>query len=208
MIHELIYILLHLDTQLQTLVTQYGIWIFVALFLIIFCETGLVVTPILPGDSMLFAIGMLSMPHLFEFTLLLILAAILGNTTNYWIGRWVRHKIIEQKEHRFIKLDYLKQGHAFYEKHGAAAIIFSRFIPIIRTMVPFIAGVSTMNHRHYQALNIVSAILWVGGIVALGHTFGNIPVVKQNFNSVILTIIVLSLLPGLIKLWQKLRKTR
>ncbi|MBI4971072.1 MAG: DedA family protein [Candidatus Omnitrophica bacterium] len=192
---------LHLDKYLNQLVTDYGAWSYGVLFLIVFCETGLVVTPVLPGDSLLFAsgalaaIGQLDPLHLF---FLLAAAAALGNSTNYWIGRFVGPKVFHYERSRFFNKKYLDQTHRFYEKHGGKTIVIAQFMPIIRTFAPFVAGIGSMSYARFLAFNIAGIILWISICLFSGYFFGNIPVVKQNFTLVILGIIAVSLIPAVI----------
>lgn len=191
--------ILHIDAHLLELTNTYGIWIYVILFVIVFCETGLVVTPFLPGDSLLFATGaIIALPgselNLFLMAIVIMVAAIIGDATNYYIGKSVGIKIFSIKS-RFIKKEYLDRTHEFYEKHGGKTIIYARFIPIIRTFAPFVAGIGTMNYSRFFTFNVVGAILWVVLFLGAGYLFGNIPLIKDNFSLVILTIIAVSLLP-------------
>jgi membrane-associated protein len=201
-------IVLHLDKHLTELVATYHIWMYAILFLIIFCETGLVVTPFLPGDSLLFAIGALAAVdqtgtlHAPVIWLLLVLAAILGNETNFRIGRIVGPRAFSGNI-RWLKHDYLLRTHAFYEKHGGKTIILSRFIPIIRTFAPFVAGVGYMERRHFAAYNFLGGFLWVTAFIWGGYLFGNVPVVKNNFGFVTIGIVVVSVLPVV---WGLLRR--
>jgi len=191
--------ILHIDAHLLELTNTYGIWIYVIIFVIVFCETGLVVTPFLPGDSLLFATGaIIALPgselNLFLMAIVIIVAAIIGDATNYYIGKTLGVKIFSIKS-RFIKKEYLDKTQAFYEKHGGKTIIYARFIPIIRTFAPFVAGIGTMNYSRFFTFNVVGAILWVVLFLGAGYLFGNIPLIKNNFSLVILIIIVASLLP-------------
>lgn len=188
---------LHLDTHLADITSRYGTWTYAILFLIVFCETGLVVTPFLPGDSLLFAAGAISALGTldpFLLAVLLVIAAIIGDTVNYWVGSWVGPRAFSG-ELRFLKKEYLDRTHAFYERHGGKTIILARFVPIIRTFAPFVAGVGAMTYSRFLLYNVVGAILWVGLFVPIGYFFGNLPQVKENFSLVILGIILLSVLP-------------
>ena len=194
---RIIDLFLHLDQYLGQLISQYGVWTHLILFLIVFCETGLVVTPFLPGDSLLFAAGTfaaLGALDLWLIVLLLIIAAIVGDTVNYWIGAYIGPRAFKG-DIRFLRREYLERTHAFYEKHGGKTIILARFVPIIRTFAPFVAGVGAMSYPKFIVYNVVGAVLWVGLFVLGGYFFGNIPVVRKNFTLVILAIIVLSVLP-------------
>lgn len=194
-------IVLHLDRHLAALIADYGVWVYGILFLIVFCETGLVVTPFLPGDSLLFATGALAATGAMDPVLLgglLILASFTGDNTNYWIGRFVGPKVFSRMESRFLNRKHLDQTHRFYERHGGKAVILARFFPIIRTFAPFVAGVGTMLYPRFLAFSVVGGAAWVGGLVGGGYFFGNIPIVKQNFTLVVFGIIFLSLMPAFI----------
>jgi membrane-associated protein len=195
-------IFLHLDRHMDVLIQNYGMWTYLILFLVIFCETGLVVTPVLPGDSLLFAAGALAAGTTLDVGLLfglLSVAAIAGNTTNYWIGYYIGPKIFHKQNVRFLNKEYLDRTHKFYEKHGGKTIVIARFLPIIRTFAPFVAGLGFMNHWRFSLYNVAAGIAWVGIFVVGGYYFGNLPVVKQNFSFVILAIITISVLPGVIE---------
>lgn len=200
-IQYLVDLFLHLDKHLHEIITQYGTLTYVILFGVIFAETGLVFTPFLPGDSLLFAagtfaaIGSLNVHLLF---LLLTIAAILGDTVNYWIGNYFGPKVFEKKI-RFLKKEHLEKTHQFYEKHGGKTIIIARFIPIIRTFAPFVAGVGAMTYSKFILFNIVGGVLWCALFVYGGYFFGNLPIVKNNFSIVIVVIIFISILPGIIE---------
>ena len=188
---------LHLDEHLNQIVTTYGVWTHLILFAIVFAETGLVVTPFLPGDSLLFAAGALAAIGSLDVWLLVVLlvgAAILGDTVNYWVGAWIGPRAFSGNV-RFLRKDYLDRTHAFYEKHGGKTIILARFVPIIRTFAPFVAGVGAMSYPKFITYNIVGAMLWVGLFVPMGYFFGNMPTVKENFSLVILAIIAISVMP-------------
>jgi membrane-associated protein len=188
---------LHLDQHLNEIVTTYGVWTHLILFAIVFAETGLVVTPFLPGDSLLFAAGALAAIGSLDLWLLVALligAAILGDTVNYWVGAWIGPRAFSGNV-KFLRKDYLDRTHAFYEKHGGKTIILARFVPIIRTFAPFVAGVGAMSYPKFITYNIVGAVLWVGLFVPLGYFFGNMPTVKENFSLVILAIIAISVMP-------------
>jgi membrane-associated protein len=188
---------LHLDAHLNQIVTTYGVWTHLILFAIVFAETGLVVTPFLPGDSLLFAAGALAAIGSLDLWLLVALligAAILGDTVNYWVGAWIGPRAFSGNV-KFLRKDYLDRTHAFYEKHGGKTIILARFVPIIRTFAPFVAGVGAMSYPRFIVYNITGAVLWVGLFVPLGYFFGNMPTVKENFSLVILAIIAISVMP-------------
>jgi membrane-associated protein len=200
LIHWFVDIVLHLDKHLVELLTNYGFWVYLILFVIVFAETGLVVTPFLPGDSLLFAAGALaavdtsgtlSAPLL---SLTLIIAAVAGNTTNYHIGRWIGPAAFSGKI-RFLKVEYLRRTEAFFLKYGSVAIVSSRFVPILRTCAPFVAGIGRMPYGRFQAYNIFGGAAWVLLMTWAGFFFGNIPFVKQNFGLVTIGIIVVSLIP-------------
>jgi len=195
-------ILLHLDRHLDLLIRNYGVWTYAILFLIIFLETGLVVTPFLPGDSLLFAGGTFAALGSLDARWLVIslsIAAIAGDTVNYWIGYTVGPKVFNKQKSRFLNKEHLYRTHRFYEKYGGKTIILARFIPIIRTFAPFVAGIGSMTYRRFILYNISGGIAWVVIFVLGGYLFGNIPVVKQNFSLVIFAIIILSVLPGIVE---------
>jgi membrane-associated protein len=198
-IAKLLNILLHLNLYLGQVADSYGSWIYAILFLIIFSETGLVVTPFLPGDALLFTVGTLTAQNgplnLPIIIILLTVAGILGHTTNYWIGNSIGQRLFSNSRSRIFKRKHLEQTHAFYERHGAKTIMLSRFIPLIRTFAPFVAGMGSMSYRKFFAYNVIGAVVWVFGIVLLGHFFGNIPYVQKNFSLVILAIVVISMIP-------------
>jgi membrane-associated protein len=201
-IEALFEILLHLDKHLDLVIRTYGIWTYAILFLIIFLETGLVVTPFLPGDSLLFAGGTFAALGSLDAKWLIIslsIAAIAGDTVNYWIGHLVGPKVFHKEKSRLLNKEHLYRTHRFYEKYGGKTIILARFIPIIRTFAPFVAGVGSMTYRRFILYNISGGIAWVVIFVLGGYLFGNIPVVKQNFSLVIFAIIILSILPGIVE---------
>jgi len=209
LIHHLIDFVLHLDTHLGAMIQQYGGWTYVILFVIIFCETGLVVTPFLPGDSLLFAIGTFAARgdlNLATVIILLSVAAIIGDTLNYWIGSYIGPKAFHYENSRFFKREHLVRTHEFYEKHGGKTIIFARFMPIIRTFAPFVAGIGKMSYGKFLSYNVIGGILWIVLLTLCGYFFGNIPVVKKNFTLVIFAIIIISFVPGIIE-YLRQRKT-
>jgi len=209
-IKDVIDLFLHLDTHLQTVIQNYGTWTYVILFFIIFCETGLVVTPILPGDSLLFAAGAFAATGSLDLAWLLILltvAAVLGDAVNYAIGHFMGPKVFSQPDSRFLKREYLDRTHQFYEKYGGKTIIIARFVPIVRTFAPFVAGVGSMTYAKFASYNVVGGLLWVGVCVLAGYAFGNIPVVQENFTLVILGIIFVSILPGIIEFLRQRQQT-
>lgn len=194
-------LILHLDKHLAVLIADYGTWVYAILFLIVFCETGLVVTPFLPGDSLLFVTGAFAASGALSaetLVLLLVSASFLGDNTNYWIGRFIGPKVFQRENSRFLNPKHLEQTHQFYERHGGKTIVLARFFPIIRTFAPFVAGVGKMDYRQFLAYSLAGGIAWVGSLVMAGYFFGNIPFIKQNLTLVIFGIIGLSLLPGVI----------
>ena len=202
-------ILLHLDKYLGIMIQTMGIWSYVIIFLIIFCETGLVVTPVLPGDSLLFAIGTFAALGSFDITIVLILltiAATAGDTVNYWIGNYLGPKVFHYEDSRFLKKKHLERTHEYYEKHGGKTIIIARFIPIIRTFAPFVAGIGSMTYGKFLSYNVVGGILWIFSLTLAGYFFGNIQVVRKNFSLVIIAIVVLSVMPGVIEYLRQRRK--
>lgn len=201
--------IIHIDKHLTEIIAIFGAWTYIILFLIIFIETGLVVTPFLPGDSLLFVVGAFSAAGALNVELsaiLLIIAALTGNTVNYFIGKFIGQKIL-QKNSRFIKKEHLDKTHSFYEKYGGKTIIVSRFLPIIRTIAPFIAGISRMNFLNFTFFNVVGGVLWVLIFVIAGYTFGNVPIVKNNFSLVIFLILFVSILPAVLSAL-KVKKTK
>lgn len=210
LVHQFIDLFLHLDTHLSQLLQQYGIWTYLILFLIIFCETGFVVTPFLPGDSLLFACGTFAAKgdlHLSSLCTLLAIAAIGGDTVNYWIGAYIGPKAFSREDSRFFKKRYLIRTHEFYEKYGGKTIILARFMPIIRTFAPFVAGIGRMSYGKFLSYNVIGGIAWILSFLLLGYFFGNIPVVKRNFTLVIIAIIILSVLPSIIEVLRHRKKS-
>jgi membrane-associated protein len=193
-------IVLHLDTHLLSLIQQYGDWVYAILFLIIFAETGLVVAPFLPGDSLLFVAGALCGMGSMELHILmplLMLAAFSGDNTNYWIGRLVGKQLVHRANSRFIRREHLDKTHAFYKKHGGKTILFARFLPIIRTFAPFVAGVGLMSYRLFLSFSALGSVAWISCFVALGYFFGNIPVIKNNLTLMVVGIVFISFLPAI-----------
>jgi len=191
-------LVVNLDRHLAALLQQYGAWMYLLLFVIIFSETGLVVTPFLPGDSLLFVAGALAAAGGMDVHLLavvLVLAAVLGNTTNYSIGYYIGPRVFQWEGSRFFNRKALDRAHAFYERHGGKTIIITRFVPILRTFAPFVAGIARMAHLRFFAYNLAGALAWVLSLLYAGYWFGNVPVVKQNLSAVILGVIALSLMP-------------
>jgi membrane-associated protein len=200
-IESFIDVILHLDKYLSVIIQNYGIWTYGLIFLIIFCETGLVVTPFLPGDSILFATGALaSIGEMNILTLFIVFfsSAVIGDTVNYFIGNKIGTKILEKENVRFINKEYLKKAHVFYEKHGSMTIVVGRFIPIIRTFVPFIAGIGEMSYSKFITYNIFGGFIWVSLFLGGGYLFGNLDIIKEHFSYVLIAIIVISLVPGVV----------
>ena len=194
-------LILHLDVYLDLLVKNYGLWIYAILFLVIFCETGLVVMPFLPGDSLLFIAGAVAAGGGMDPVLLaglLMLAAILGDSTNYVIGRTAGERLFSNPNSKIFRRDYLQKTHDFYDKHGGKTVTLARFLPIIRTFAPFVAGVGKMPYPRFFAFSVFGTILWVGGLVTLGYFFGNVPFIKKNLSLLVVGIILLSLIPMII----------
>ncbi|MBI4689713.1 MAG: DedA family protein [Nitrospirae bacterium] len=209
LISNFIDIFLHLDKHLSAVIQAYGAFTYFLLFIIIFCETGLVVTPILPGDSLLFVAGTFAATGALDIRFLFILlsiAAIAGDTANYLIGHIVGPKVFTRENVRFLNKEHLNRTHQFYEKYGGKTIILARFVPIIRTFAPFVAGIGSMTYVKFISYNVVGGILWIAICVFAGFYFGNISIVKNNFTLVILTIVFLSILPGVIEYIRHLRQ--
>lgn len=199
---RIIDIVLHLDRHLSELIQSFGLWTYLILFAVIFCETGFVVTPFLPGDSLLFAAGTFAAVgalNVFWLFILLAAAAVLGDTANYWIGHFVGPKVFAREKSRFFKKEYLDRTHRFYEKYGAETIIIARFVPIIRTFAPFVAGVGRMSYGKFLSYNIIGGVGWVAIFVFGGYFFGNIPFIKRHFSLVIIAIILISILPAIVE---------
>lgn len=208
---QIIDIILHLDRHLSTLVQDFGYWTYFILFFVIFMETGFVITPFLPGDSLLFAAGALAAIGALNPLALFVLlsaAAILGDTINYWIGHFIGLKLFRKEKSRLFRREYLERTHEFYEKYGAETIIIARFVPIVRTFAPFVAGVGRMSYGRFLSYNVIGGILWVAIFVFGGYFFGNVPLVKRNFSLVIVVIILLSLMPALHEIWRNQRKKK
>ncbi|WP_413675759.1 DedA family protein [Pantoea dispersa] len=212
-IHFIVDFILHIDVHLAELVAQYGIWIYAILFLILFCETGLVVTPFLPGDSLLFVAGALAaLPgndlNVHLMVTLLVIAAILGDAVNYTIGRLFGEKLFSNPNSKIFRRSYLDKTHAFYDRHGGKTIILARFVPIVRTFAPFVAGMGHMSYRHFALFNVTGALLWVLLFSYAGYLFGDLPVVQANLKLLIVGIIIVSVLPGVIEVWRHRRQAR
>ncbi len=199
----IISLFLHLDVHLAGLIATTGLWTYALLFAILFCETGLIVTPFLPGDSLLFAAGALVTTtelKLLPLMILLTIAAIFGDTVNYWVGRHIGPKIFYKESGFFFHRDHLLRAQGFYEKHGGKAVILARFLPIFRTFAPFVAGVGKMSYGRFVTFNIVGGVIWVNGFLLLGYFFGNLPIIKERFSLVILAIVFVSFLPPIIRI--------
>ena len=199
---QFIDIILHLDKHLVLLVESYGVWVYAILFAIVFMETGFVVTPFLPGDSLLFVAGAVAAAGGMDVSLVaatLIVAALCGDNVNYWIGRFLGPKVFKHDGSRWLKRENLERTHAFMEKHGPKAIIIARFVPVVRTFVPFVCGIGRLTYARFLGFSVIGAVIWVGLLVPAGYFFGNLPVVKNNLTAVILLIVFISVLPGIIE---------
>lgn len=208
LISFLIDLILHLDEYLDMIIQWFGIWTYLILFIVIFIETGLVVTPFLPGDSLLFAAGTfaaLGSLNVIWLFIALAIAAVLGDTVNYWIGHYIGPRVFSEKS-RFLKKEYLDRTHEFYEKHGGKTIFLARFIPIIRTFAPFVAGVGRMTYWHFISYNIFGGIVWTALFIFGGYYFGNIPFIRNNFSIVIIAIILISILPAVVEYFRGKQK--
>ncbi len=216
LVKKLIDFIIHIDRHLAEIIADYGAWTYAILFLIIFVETGLVVMPFLPGDSLLFAAGTFcARPetglNVHYMAVLLFIAGVLGDTLNYWIGAKIGPAVFKREDSIFLRKKHLERAHAFFEKYGGRAIILARFVPIVRTFVPFIAGVGRMNYSRFLAYNVIGGFIWIYSFTYLGYAFGNIPVVQKNFKLVILGIIIVSVLPivwEFFRAWQENRKAK
>lgn len=212
-VHFLVDFILNIDVHLSELVANYGIWVYVILFLIVFCETGLVVTPFLPGDSLMFVAGALaSLPtndlHVHWLVMVLVVAAILGDASNYVIGRLFGEKLFRNPDSRIFKQSYLEKTHVFYEKYGGKTIILARFVPIVRTFAPFVAGMGRMSYKHFASYNVIGGIVWVVIFCYAGFFFGGMPFVQENLKLLIVLIIVVSVLPAIVEVWRAKRKEK
>ncbi|MEM6160732.1 DedA family protein [Erwinia sp. P6884] len=213
MIHTVIDFILHIDVHLQAMVAQYGVWIYAILFLILFCETGLVVTPFLPGDSLLFVAGALaaipdSALNVHVMVVLLCIAAILGDAVNYTIGRLFGDKLFSNPDSKIFRRSYLNKTHEFYERHGGKTIILARFVPIVRTFAPFVAGMGKMSYRHFAFYNVTGALIWVLLFSYAGYFFGNLPAIQENLHYLIVAIILVSVLPGVVEVLRHRRAAK
>jgi membrane-associated protein len=210
-IRQLLDFVLHFDRHLDAIVGTYGTWTYALLFLIIFCETGLVVTPFLPGDSLLFATGAIAARGLLSVPVLcglLIVAAVAGDAANYWIGRAAASGVLHSRYRRFVRQEHLDRTHAFYERHGAKTIVLARFVPIVRTFAPFVAGFGAMSYGRFTMYNVAGGVAWILIFVVGGYFFGNLPFVKANFSLVVAAVIIASFLPMLVAVWQERRRAR
>jgi len=203
-------LLVHLDTHLATLLQQYGVWVYLLLFLIVFCETGLVVTPFLPGDSLLFVAGAIAAAGGMDIRAVmavLVAAALAGDNVNYGIGRWIGPRVFHYEKSRWFNPAHLARAHAFYERHGGKTIVLARFVPIVRTYVPFVAGVGAMPYARYIGFCVAGALIWVVSLCSVGYFFGNLPLVKNNLSFVILLIVAVSVAPG-VYAWLRARSVQ
>jgi membrane-associated protein len=203
-------IVLHLDVHLQSLVANYGVWVYLILFAIIYCETGLVVTPFLPGDSLLFVAGAIAAGGGMDVHTLfavLVLASFSGDNTNYWIGRFIGPRLFSRRGSRLLNPAHLERTQRFYARHGGKTIVIARFVPIVRTFAPFVAGMGRMLYPRFLAYSFAGSVLWIGSITYAGYYFGNLPIVRQNLSVVILGIVVLSILPGVIEFLRSRSRT-
>ena len=204
-------VVLHLDQYLAGIIQAYGVWTYLLLFVIVFCETGLVVTPFLPGDSLLFAVGTFAAVGALDLWLtigLLLVAAVAGDALNYSICARVGPAVFRRDDVRFLNRKHLDRTHEFYERYGPITIVIARFVPIVRTFAPFVAGMGRMTYARFALYNVTGAVLWITGLVLAGYAFGNIPIVRRNFSLVVLVIIALSILPAVIEGWRQHRKAR
>lgn len=210
-IRYLIDFILHIEVHLDYLIQTYHGWTYAILFLIIFCETGVVVLPFLPGDSLLFAIGAFAARGSFDFwtiSLSLLVAAIIGDSLNYTIGKYVGPKVFYKEDSKFFNKAHLIKAQSFYEKYGAKTIIIARFIPIVRTFAPFVAGIGEMSYRKFMTYNVVGAVLWIFSFIPLGYFFGNLPFIQRNFKLVMIAIIVISVLPAVIEFFRERSRSK
>jgi len=211
LVHFFVDFFLHLDRHLAEVIQAYGTWTYALLFTIVFLETGLVVTPILPGDSLLFAAGSFAALGALDVSLLfglLCAAAILGDTANYAIGHYLGPKVFHYERSRFFNPDHLRRTHAFFEKYGGKTIIIARFVPIVRTFAPFVAGIGAMSYLRFLAYNVVGGVLWVAVCLFAGYFFGNLPIVRKNFSLAIVAIVILSVMPAVVEYLRHRREAR
>lgn len=208
-LHTLIDFVLHIEVHLDYIIMNYHSWTYIFLFLIIFAETGLVIFPFLPGDSLLFAIGAFAARGSFDLwtiSIALLVAAILGDAVNYAVGKFIGHKLFTRENSVFFNKDHLKKAHDFYEKHGSKTIILARFIPIVRTFAPFVAGIGEMTYKRFFSYNVIGAVCWICSFIPLGYFFGNLPYIQKNFKIVMLAIMVISVLPALIEYYRERKR--
>jgi membrane-associated protein len=213
LLRQLVDFILHIDVHLAEIIARYGVWTLAILVLIVFAETGLVVTPFLPGDSMLFAAGAFCAKpetglNVHLLALLLWVASVLGDTVNYWIGAWFGPAVFKREDSLFLRKKHLERAHAFFEKYGGRAIILARFVPIVRTFVPFVAGVGRMSYMRFITFNVVGGFLWIYFFCYMGFLFGGHPFVQKNFKIVILAIIIISVVPIVYEVWRSWREAR
>ncbi len=213
LITNFIELILHLDKHLNDIIQNWGVWCYLIFFVVIFCETGLVVTPFLPGDSLLFALGALSVPpdnalNIGWLFIILSAAAVLGDSANYAIGKYLGEMILRHQGKWFLKKEHIDRTHQFYEKYGAKTIVLARFVPIVRTFAPFIAGVGEMTYLKFFSYNVVGGVLWITLFLLGGYFFGNIPVIKRNFTIVIFAIIIISIMPAVIEVIRQKRQSK
>ena len=210
-LHSLLDFILHIDVHLDFAITHYHSWTYLILFLIIFIETGLVIMPFLPGDSLLFTIGALTARGSFDFwsiCTVLLAAAIIGDTVNYAIGKYFGIKLSESKKTRLINKKHLQTAHDFYERYGAKTIIIARFVPIVRTFAPFVGGIGKMSYKKFMSYNVIGGILWIFSFISMGYFFGNLPIVQNNLKLVMVGIIVFSTLPGVVEIFREKQKIK
>ena len=210
-LYELFYHLIHIDVYLLSFISAHGLWAYVVVFAVIFCETGLIVTPFLPGDSLLFALGSIAAQESTPLNVavlffLLVVASALGNQLSYIVGRFIGPKVFSANHSWLLNKKYLEEAHIFYETHGGKTIIFARFIPIVRTFAPFVAGVGSMNRQAFVLYNLSSAILWIGSLLGLGYFGGSLPIIKEHFSAVIYGIVAFSLIPPLFAFLKRYRR--
>jgi len=211
LVHWFVDFFLHLDRHLAEVIQAYGTWTYALLFTIVFLETGLVVTPILPGDSLLFAAGSFAALGALDVRLLFVLlsvAAVLGDTVNYSIGHFLGPKVFHYERSHFFNPEHLRRTHAFFEKYGGKTIIIARFVPIVRTFAPFVAGIGAMSYFRFLAYNVVGGVLWVAVCLFAGYFFGNLPIVKKNFSLAIIAIVVLSVMPAVVEYVRQRREAK
>ena len=208
-IHTVFDYLLHFEVHLDYVITNYHTWTYLFLFLIIFIETGFVIMPFLPGDSLLFVVGAFASRGSLNFwsiSVLLFFAAVLGDTVNYTIGKFIGPKVFAKENHPLLNIKHLEKAHLFYAKYGAKTIILARFVPIVRTFAPFVAGIGKMTYKKFMSFNLIGGALWVFCFIPLGYFFGNLPLIKSNFQLVILAILVISTLPGFVEYLREKKK--